>query len=165
MSLIRLSGVPPYDGEYEFDNDRSFTTRELRWIKQIAGYLPTSLREGFEGGDADLVIAVVVIAMHRAGKIDRDHVLEVADRLSDEPVDDESFLQIIGDEEEEEEEELPPAQPLELDSSLRSSSVASPNGFGQDSPNISAIPDATPSPIGDLSSDTSPASDRETSAI
>lgn len=165
MSLIVVKGVPPWDGEYEFATDRSFTTRELRWIKQIAGYLPTSLDAGLEGGDADLVIALVVIAMHRAGKISRDQVLEVADRMSDEPVgDDDSFLTIIRDEEEVE-DELPPALPLEREQSSTSLSDEKPNGSGLVSPNTLATLDENLEPIGDLNSDTSPESESTTSAI
>lgn len=158
MSVVRIQGVPPYDGEYEFDVERSFTTRELRWIKQIAGYLPIGLEDGLAGGDADLIIALVVIAMYRAGKLDRSEVIDAADRLSDEPVGDEdSFLTIVLDDEGVE-DELPPESPLGLDESSTSLSDAKPNGFGPDSSSISASPDAIPEPTGDLSSDTSPLS-------
>jgi hypothetical protein len=93
---VVVSQIPPYDGEYEFD-DRAFSTRELRWIKQIAGYLPMKLSEGLEGGDADVLIALTVIAMKRAGKITREQVLEVADRIADEPMDG-AKIQFIGEE-------------------------------------------------------------------
>lgn len=94
---IIVTQIPPYDGEYEFD-DRTFSTRELRWIKQIAGYLPMKLNEGLEGGDADLYIALTVIAMKRAGKITREQVLDVADRLADVPLED-SRIRFVGDDE------------------------------------------------------------------
>lgn len=164
MSLIRIKGVPPFDGEYEFDVDRSFTTRELRWIKQIAGYLPTSIQSGLDGGDADLVVALTVIAMFREGKISRDDVLAVADRFADEPIgdDEDAFLTVVLAEEVE--EELPPEPTLGLVGLSPSSSDEKQNGFGPDSTNILASPDATPSPITDSSSDTSPASVPETSA-
>lgn len=160
MRLIRLKGVPPYDGEYEFDDDRSFTTRELRWIKQISGYRAGELQDGFEAGDADLVLALVVIAMNRAGKVDRDDVLDVADRLSDEPVEDDdekSFVTITVTDGEDDEPD-PPESPLTLDESSPSLSNEKTNGFGPDSSSISDPPETIPGPTGDLSSDTSPAS-------
>lgn len=165
MSLIRVKGVPPWDGEYEFEEDRSFTTRELRWIKQIAGYLPASLDEGLEGGDADLVIALVVIAMQRTGKIAREDVLTVADRFADEPVGEEdSFLTIIRDEAEEVADELPPASTLEREQSSTTSSDEKGNGSGPHSSSYSDLPDATLEPTGALSSDTSPELESTTSA-
>lgn|SRR5574337_1508169 len=133
MALIRISQIPPYDGEYELDIERAFTTRELRWIKQMSGYLPRTLQEGLEGGDADLFIALAVIAMERAGKVPREDVLQVADRLSDIPLDDENGkIQILA----EEDDQSPPAStpepepssPRSLPASSESSSIASSDG-------------------------------------
>lgn len=154
MSLITVKGVPPWDGTYEFDIDQSFTTRELRWIKQIAGYLPASLQDGLEGGDADIVIALVVIAMHRSGRLGRDEVLDVADRFSDEPVgDDDSFLTIdaTGDEV----DELPPVPPLVPEPSSPSLSSEKPTTSGPPSPSFTASQGETPEPTGDGSLATS----------
>lgn len=166
---IKVRGVSPYDGDYEFDDDRSFTTRELRWIKQISGYLPATLGVGLDGGDADLVIAIVVIAMHRAGKVAREDVLDLADRMSDIPIDDpdQEFLTIEASDDEEV-EDVPLASTLERDESWPTSSDENPNGFGPDSRSDSDLPDASRPDIGPSRSDTSltslPATPSEASA-
>jgi len=82
---IVLKGVPPYDGEYELDLERAFNTREWRWIKAISGYMPNTIREGLVGGDPDMYVAISVIAMCRAGKIDRDDWRVAADVLAEAP--------------------------------------------------------------------------------
>lgn len=157
MSFITLRGVPPWDGTYEFDVDRSFTTRELRWMKQIAGYLPVSLQEGLEGGDADVVITLVCIAMHRAGKLAREDVLDVADRMSDLPVGDEDTWITI-DSTGDEVDELPPAPPLEHEPSSPSLSNERPSSSGPPLPISTASQGETPEATGDGNSHTSPVS-------
>jgi len=85
---IVISNVQPFDGAYPLDLEEApFTTREWRWIKQLSGYLPGTVQQGFEGGDPDLVVALAVIAMVRANKISRDDVTQTADQLADVPHD------------------------------------------------------------------------------
>lgn len=154
MASIRISNIPPYDGEYEFDQDRSFTTRELRWIKQIAGYLPMKLGEGLEGGDADLYIALALIAMNRAGKVDREDVLEVADKLADVPFDDSCITFVMG----EEADADPPAVTPEPVASLPRSSPSSKRSSGGASSDASETSGETPAPTGLTRLPTSPTS-------
>lgn len=114
MAQVIIEGIRPYDGEYELDKDRAFNGREWRWVKKISGYLPLTLRDGFVNADPDLYIAIAVIALCRAGKIDRDQGLEVADEISEAPFD-YAAIRIVGDKVEDDAD--PPAltsQPAEL---------------------------------------------------
>jgi hypothetical protein len=141
-SSFVIKEIKPYDGEYEFD-DRAFSTFELRWIKQISGYLPLSIQEGFEGGDADLVCALAVIAMHRAGRINREEVLAVAERLAEAPFDG-SCIQFIG----EEVEDDPPASTSELRESSPNGSLEKISASGVASREGSAKSAWIPEPTG-----------------
>lgn len=73
-----------YEGEYDFDVvDDPLTTLEWRWIKKISGYLPMTFEDGFVGRDPDLFLAFAVIALRRAGKVDKDEALLAAERMED----------------------------------------------------------------------------------
>ena len=86
--------VPPWQGEYELDEDRPFNTEEWRWIRQISGYMPLTVQDGFAGGDPTLFVALSVVAMHRNRKLaDRD-VLEVAGQLAKAPFDGEAITMV-----------------------------------------------------------------------
>lgn len=86
MDYLTVEGVPPYDGRYEFDlRGSSFSLREWGWIKRHAGYLPLTLEEGLAGSDAELMAVFAIIAMVRAGKVDRDQVPQVWERFGDAP--------------------------------------------------------------------------------
>jgi hypothetical protein len=61
-----LNGVAPYDGEYEFDVSY-FTMRELNIIKRTSGVRAGELEEALAASDSDLVVALAVIALERAG--------------------------------------------------------------------------------------------------
>ena len=65
MPKIVVEGVPPYDGEYEID--LAFTNREFHTIKQISGLRAGELEEAVQKGDLDLVVALAVNALRRAG--------------------------------------------------------------------------------------------------
>lgn len=84
---IVVKGARPYDGEYPLDTDRAFNTREWNWIKRIAGYMPNTIKDGFDGGDPDLWVALAVIAMAREGRIDRTEGVRVAETLAEVPFD------------------------------------------------------------------------------
>lgn len=85
MAHLKID-LRPYTGEYPIDLDgEPFTTLEWRWIKQLSGYLPLTVEQGFAGLDPDLFVALAVIALHRNGKILRADVPRVAERLADEP--------------------------------------------------------------------------------
>lgn len=86
MDYIHVEGVPPYDGKYEFDlRDAAFTVREWGWIKRHSGYLPFTLWDGLQGSDAELLAVMALIAMVRAGKVDRRDVPDVWERFADAP--------------------------------------------------------------------------------
>jgi len=99
-----ITGVKPYDGEYLLD-DSEFTTREWGWIKKISGYLPMTAEEGFKGGDPELFVALAVIAMVRAERIQKSDALTVADKLADSSFG--SALTFVADGDEEEEADPP----------------------------------------------------------
>lgn len=67
MDKIKIEGVLPYDGEYDLDVSY-FTNRELNIIKRLSGVRAGELDEAFGAGDNDLIVALAVIALRRAGK-------------------------------------------------------------------------------------------------
>jgi hypothetical protein len=85
MLYMSITGISPYDGRYEFDPDRDFTTREWGWIKTMSGYLPLTIGDGFEGGDPELFAALAVVCLHRDGKVDQRQVKDVFERILDAP--------------------------------------------------------------------------------
>ena len=97
MARIAIRGIKPWDGEYDLDTERAFNAREWRWIKKVSGYMPLTVSDGFAGGDPDLFVALAVVAMCRAGKIDREDGLKVADQLAEAPFDGASIA-MVGDE-------------------------------------------------------------------
>ncbi len=104
---IKVQGIPAFDGEYDLDiGDQPLNALEWRWVKKISGYLPFTIDDGLSGGDPDVVIALAVVAMQRAGKITRDQVLMTADQLADLPFDDAHILLLAGDV-----EDPPPVSP------------------------------------------------------
>ena len=96
MARIQIQGIRPWDGEYDLDTDRAFNACEWRWIKKVSGYMPLTVQDGFAGGDPDLYVALAVVAMCRAGKIDREQGLEVAEQLAELPFDG-AAITLIGD--------------------------------------------------------------------
>lgn len=69
--LIRVEGVPPYDGEYEINLDEFFNGNELHFIKQRSGVRAGELEEAFAAGDYDVQLAFAVIAVERSGRHER----------------------------------------------------------------------------------------------
>lgn len=77
-----------------FEVPEEFTLREMRTIKDVSGLLPGQIEDALENGDTGIIIALVVVAANRSGKVvSEDQVLDW--KLSD--------LEFIGDEEEVEE--------------------------------------------------------------
>lgn len=66
MDKIVISGVPPWDGEYEFDGN--LKNRELHRIKKITGIRAGELVEALAAGDTDVLVALAVIVLERDGK-------------------------------------------------------------------------------------------------
>lgn len=68
MDIIRVTGCPPYDGDYEIDFKR-FTNRELRTIKKVSGgIVAAKLEEALNDGDQDAFLGVTYVAIERSGK-------------------------------------------------------------------------------------------------
>lgn len=143
MARIIVKDIPPYDGDYELDSERTFNTHEWRWIKEVSGYMPLTVDDGFAGGDPSLFVALAVICMHRAGKVEKGRVLEVADSLADAPFDGRS-ISMVGDAVEEDTE-----IPLDLTNTPGGSS---PTGSysSSESKRESEKPSGTSSPRGSV---------------
>lgn len=92
MATIEVQGV-------SYPVPESFTYKELSKIKEIAGVRAGEFAEAMAAGDVDVIVALAVIVMERAGlKPDVDKLYEMdADQISAE------------DDQPEQEEELPPA--------------------------------------------------------
>jgi hypothetical protein len=67
MPKIIISNVPGLEGEY--DLDMSFTHRDFRTIKQVAGVRANEVSEALNAGDLDIIVAMAEIALVRAGKV------------------------------------------------------------------------------------------------
>src|SRR5262245_36943238 len=86
MYHLVIEGVRPYDGRYPFDLEgQELTTREWGWIKRLSSYLPMTVSDGFASGDAELMCAIAVILLRRAGTITTEDVPSVYERLADAP--------------------------------------------------------------------------------
>jgi len=142
---IVIKGVGGYDGEYELDTERAFNTREWNWIKRIAGYMPNTIKEGLAGGDPDLYVAISVIAMCRAGKIERNEGIAVAEILAEAPFQLEGgAIQVIFPDE----DDSPLASTSEPEPQSVNGSLEKQTSSGPDSPTSSAPSDVIQQPIG-----------------
>jgi hypothetical protein len=130
--------IPPYEGEYPIDiNTRTFSTFEWRTIKKISGYMPLTITEGWEGGDPDLFLALAIIAMLRAGRIEKREMVAVAESLEDAEVDGVAISFVLEDDEAEADDADPPNASSEPESS--SSTEGSKPGSGEDSSGSSGL--------------------------
>ena len=66
MPKIIISGVPGLDGEY--DLDMTFTHRDFRTVKQVAGARANEVMESLGAGDLDIIVAMAEIALQRSGR-------------------------------------------------------------------------------------------------
>ena len=86
MEHLVIDGVPPYDGRYLMNlADQELTTREWGWIKRLSGYQPLTASDGLATNDAELVCAIAVILLRRAGRIGNDDVPAAFERIADAP--------------------------------------------------------------------------------
>lgn len=70
MPKLKITGVPPYDGEYEFPE--SLNNDDYHLIKEISRVRAGELEEALKAGDIDVLVALVVIALQRQGvEVDR----------------------------------------------------------------------------------------------
>lgn len=137
MDKVIIENIRPWDGSYDLDLDTDpLTMLEWRWVKKISGYLPLTIDEGLQGGDPDVVCALAVIALQRAGRVDRQQVLTVADQLADAPFDG-AAIRIVSDDATE--ADVPPPQ--------AATAPPTPNGGGSSVP-TSETSASDPSPTG-----------------
>ena len=140
MTKLVITGIPPWDGAYDLDPDRPFNTREWRWIKQISGYMPLTISEGFGGGDPDLFVALAVIAMNRDGRISREQGIDVAMQLAEAPFD---GATITFDSGEEADADLPLEPTSDPDRSSKIGSTENRSISGLSSTNVSGLSDVS----------------------
>lgn len=67
MDKIVIDGIFGYDGEYDIDFG-TLTMREHHTIKRLSGLRALEISEAWLAGDLDLVLALAVIALERAGR-------------------------------------------------------------------------------------------------
>lgn len=90
-----------YRGEFELDIDgEPLTSLEWRWIKKISGYMPLTLDEGLAGGDPDVVLALAVIALVRAGRVAESEAVATSEVLARAPADGTAITLIASEEDE-----------------------------------------------------------------
>lgn len=114
-SKIKLSGVPPYDGEYELPD--AFTNRELHYIKQVSGVRAAEIPEASKAGDVGLLIALAAITLQRAGHADLN--IDVLWEASGEN------FEAVEEEDPEEDDDRPPAKATSGGNERSSGAVAS----------------------------------------
>jgi hypothetical protein len=64
---IKITGVPPYDGEYPIDFQR-LTNGQIRTIKRISDYTPPEYVAAGERGDNNFLVAIAIAALERSTK-------------------------------------------------------------------------------------------------
>lgn len=63
---IKITGVTPYDGEYELPTS-GFTGRETNYIKRASGLRPGEYDEAMQALDPDVMLSFASVALQRAG--------------------------------------------------------------------------------------------------
>lgn len=132
--------TPRFKGEFVLDiNDPALSAIEWRWVKKIAGYLPATASQGMADADPDLYIALAVIALVRAGRIDRADVYQTADELAELPFDG-SALHVV---ELEEAEPSPPAEAPATSPPTESTGASSKSTSDRPAPSLlpTGVPD------------------------
>lgn len=67
MIRFTVKGVAPYDGVYDLDFADAFRYDEWRRINQLSGVRQGEFMDELDRGNAELVIALVVVAIERTG--------------------------------------------------------------------------------------------------
>lgn len=130
---VEIKGAPPFDGEYEIDAER-LTNRDYHTIKQVSGLRANEILEALEAGDLDVLVALAVCALYRAGHKD---TKMTAERLLDS---ESGGITVYADDEKEVEEEPGPfGTPSES-----SDGAASPNSSSGETSRLTG--DIRPSP-------------------
>lgn len=157
---MTLEGIHPrLDGTYKFD-ESYFTNRELHAIRELTGLTAGKLEAAFTDLDNDLIMALAMVALMRAGKIDSKTpwTSQEVDALWNAPVG-----KIAMDFDEQEADARPPEIPSGNGVSPASESESVPTS-GESSSLAGEAQDSAPSLTGSLLSDTGATSDPETSA-
>ncbi len=68
MPKLIINGVPPWDGDYPFD-DFAFTNRELYEIKQLCGIRAGELIEALDANDTGAYVGIGMVVLKRHGKL------------------------------------------------------------------------------------------------
>jgi hypothetical protein len=63
-----LIDVPGLAGEYEMVPLPDFTLRDWHTVKELSGLRPLEVEEGLQKLDLDLLLAITVVTLRRAGK-------------------------------------------------------------------------------------------------
>lgn len=85
-SEFRIEGASPFNGSYELDLSVPFNHAESHIIKQVSGLRGGEIEEAFDANDTDLLVALALIALYRAGKFERRQVRQVEDVLMSAPL-------------------------------------------------------------------------------
>jgi hypothetical protein len=133
MDWIVVEGLKPWEGRYEFDlGGQPPTIREWGWLKRLTGYMPLTLDQGFDGGDPELYACFAVLAIRRAGKIDDGGVVDLYERLIDNPF--EQTIRLEFDQDKQEPEEDPTLPPSSSENGSSSGHASTPNLANWDLP-------------------------------
>jgi hypothetical protein len=81
MLQATVSGVPPYDGDYDLDLEHQFNGNELHLIKKVAGVRLGEIDEALRAKDYDLYVALAAIGIWRAGKVTKNNVHDLVELL------------------------------------------------------------------------------------
>lgn len=169
MAKVKIEGVPPLDGEYEFDSG-SFTNRELHLIKKHTGLLVEDFDDAL-GRDPDLPLGFAIVAVRKSGKFGRELSQEVIDLLFDSDVGKITldFSDELAAAQEQEAKERPPDSPTTSGETnapvVDTGETEKPSSSGPASVSDGDHQETSPSPTGKPGSDTSPTSESETSVI
>lgn len=145
MRWIRIEGLPPFDGRYEFNLDAGeFTTREWGWVKKHSGYMPLTIEQGSQGGDVDLIVAFTAIALYRAGRLDQAEVAGFIERVQD--VDIGAHLTFEVEDDAEEVDASPPAPSSGESSNTSGDASQTSSETSTNGQNHSGIPSSVTSP-------------------
>lgn len=148
MTKITVKAGMAFDGEYELDLEtRPLYGFDYHIIKVVAGVLPLQYDEALAGGDYDLMIALTVIAMFRAGTVPRERFKQAADELlhSEEP----GAISVSLDDAEAESD---PPKAQENDSAESESNGSASASSGQSSSAPGGVPASILTPTGQLGS-------------
>lgn len=138
MAKLTVKGVPGLDGEYEFD-ESYFTNRELHLIKRETGLRAGEFEDAYKSGDTDVMVALAMVAVTRAGKG------SIADRFWDAQPSTLAFD--FSDAEEGEDDAVPPVSAPVALVVANGISQSSGHGSGYGGASLESVPSPTGAPV------------------